>query len=148
MTTLCACILARKIVPGAKVIETGRSTEIIKPEVMYGEGRVIDLVNVEDEYRAELASMMIKDPNTRTMIIMKIKKIAVGGNDLILRIPLMTSCIIQLNIGRKVKLENTQSSTEIYLLITLNNLDFQRMLMTRSQVLTLHQTRIFRCYTL
>ena len=126
VTTLCAGILARKILPGAKVLATGRSTEIINKEVMNGEGRSFDLVTLEEEDREKLVSMMVKDPNTRTMIIMKLKKIAVGGNDLFLRTPLMTRCIIQLNVGRNVKLENTQNSTELYLMILLNNLDFHQ----------------------
>ena len=122
--TACAGILAQKILPGARVLATGRNTEIINKEVLENKAVLYGLVHLTDDDRKKMVDMMELEPEERKRIQKELDRIATAGNEHFLQRPLMTKQIIQLIIEKKVNLEMTKNSAEVYLMLLLRNLDF------------------------
>ena len=66
--TVCAGILSQDILPGAKVLATGRSTELINKEVLGGKAILYELIDFTESDRNKMVEMMEQDPNERIRI--------------------------------------------------------------------------------
>ena len=62
-----------------------------------------------------MIDMMEIEPDERKRIEKELDRVATAGNEHFLQRPLTTKQIIQLIIEKKVNLENTKNSAEIYL---------------------------------
>eukprot|EP00092_Neocalanus_flemingeri_P015041 GFUD01016245.1.p1 GENE.GFUD01016245.1~~GFUD01016245.1.p1 ORF type:complete len:913 (+),score=201.86 GFUD01016245.1:85-2823(+) len=122
--TTCVGIMTQKILPGAFILATGRITEMVNQQVLEEKAMLYELLDLTQEDRQELVVMMEEDPNERNRINNELDRVATAGNELFLKTPLMTKNIIELVINKKVEIERTKNSSEIYLMLLMKNLDF------------------------
>ena len=120
MRTLCAGILSKTILPGAKVLATGRSTEVINRDVLEGRALLYEFVDLTDKDRTKLIAMMEQDKGEKERIQKEIDRVATDNNEFFMKTPLMVRMIITLIIDKKVTIENAKNSSEIYLMLLLN----------------------------
>ena len=121
---LCSGILAKKILPGALVLATGRNTDMINAAILENNGNQYSLVDLTEVDREDLVAMMEMDIAERGRINEELKRVATVGNEYFLHTPLMTKNIIELVVKKKVDIRKTKTATEVYLMVLLQNLDF------------------------
>ena len=83
------------------------------------EASLYDLVHLKDDDRKKMVDMMELDQEERKRIQKELDRIATAGNEHFLQ---MTKQIIQLIIEKKVNLEKTKNSAEVYLMLLLATL--------------------------
>ena len=120
MRTLCAGILSKTILPGAKVLATGRSTEVINRDILEGKALLYEFVGLTDEDRTKLIDMMEQDKGEQERIQKELDRVATDNNEFFMKTPLMVRMIITLIIDRKVTIERAKNSSEIYLMLLLS----------------------------
>ena len=122
--TACLGILTKKILPGAKVLATGRNTGLVNKEVLEKESNLYALVDLTKADRTSLVEKMEQDKQERSRIEGELERVAIEGNVYFLKTPLMLRNIIRLVIKRKVDIKRTRNSSEIYLMLLLQHLDW------------------------
>ena len=120
MRTLCAGILSKTILPGAKVLATGRSTEVINRDILEGKALLYEFVGLTDEDRTKLIDMMEQNKGEQERIQKELDRVATDNNEFFMKTPLMVRMIITLIIDKKVTIESAKNSSEIYLMLLLS----------------------------
>ena len=126
MKTLCVGVLSKKILSGAKVLATGRNTDHVNKELLGGEAIQLEFVDLKDEDLANLIKLMEGNKDEQIRIQTELERVSSEHNEFFMKTPMMMRMIVTLIIERKVKVEETQNSSEIYLMILLKNLCFQK----------------------
>ena len=124
LNTLCAGLLTQKILAGAKILATGRSFGAVIQELTNHQAEVFMFSIMEERDRENLVKMMVTDPSFQEYLLKTVAAIALRGNHYTSQTPLMTRSIINLNISRKEHITNATSSTELYLMLMLNNMTY------------------------
>ena len=119
--TTCTSILTKRILPGAKVLATGRNTKLVNTEILEGKGSMHELIGLTKADRENLVHMMEPDPSERQRIQNELDRLSVAGNEYFMKTPLMTKIIIQLSKDKLVDIEMVKNSTEIYLMVVMQN---------------------------
>ena len=68
MKTLCVGILTQKILPGARVVATGRNTGAVNREILENKAAMYELVEMDDNDRVKLINLMEPDPKEGRLI--------------------------------------------------------------------------------
>ena len=122
--TACAGILNKTIFPGAKVLATGRSTELLNIDILESKASMKKLVELTEGDREKLIELIEPEPQERVRIQQELGRVSTDSNHYFLRAPLMIRIIIDLIIVRKVNIQNVKNSSEMYLMVKMKNLDF------------------------
>ena len=124
--TACAGILTQKIFPGARVLATGRTTNLINEQLFKGGALLYDLVSFNEADREVMVEMMLEDTSERERVEQELQRISTKSNEVFFKSPLMLKNIIQLIIERKVDVKDLKCPSEVYLMLAMKNLDFQK----------------------
>ena len=127
LTTLCAGLLSQKILPGSKILATGRSVGAVNQEIMNNQGEVFMFFTMEERDREEMVKMMVNDPELQEYLLRTVAAISIRGNHYFTQTPLMTKNIIKLSIDRKEHITPASSSTELYLMLMINNMNYHNV---------------------
>ena len=130
MKTTCAGILSKNILSGAKVLATGRNTEIVNTETLGQMSSMWALEDLTNSDRERLIQLMESNPMERKLIEKELNRIDVAGNDYFLKTPLMTKIVIQLCSEKLIDIKQVTNSSEIFLMVILKNLQFHANLNT------------------
>ena len=126
LRTACAGILAQKIFPGARVLATGRTTSLINEQLLEGNALLFDLVPLTEADREVMVEKMQEDINDRGRVQQELQRISTKSTEVFFKSPLMLKNIIQLIIEKKVDVNNLKCPSEVYLMLAMKNLDFQK----------------------
>ena len=122
--TFCVGVLTQKILPGARVIATGRNTRNINQEILKNQALMYEIVEMDETDRGAMVEQMEQNPVERERIRTDLARLSTAANADFLQRPLLIKAIIQLIIERKVNMEKVQNSSELYLMNLLKNLIF------------------------
>ena len=122
--TTCLGLLSKKILPGAKILATGRNTEYINSDLLDNNADTFQIVDLSTDDRTMLVRMLEKNYQRRKKIINDLEKISTMASEHFLRTPFMTRNVIKLIKMKNVNTEDLKSQTDLYLMILLCNLDF------------------------
>ena len=122
--TACAGILAQKIFPGARVLATGRTTNIIDDQILEGKASLFDLEPFTLADRDAMVEQLEDNVEERERIQEELRRISTKSNEVFFMTPLSMKNVIELIQERKVDVTNLKNSAEIYLMFSMKNLDF------------------------
>ena len=122
--TACAGILAQKIFPGARVLATGRTTNIINEQILEGKASLFDLEPFTLADRDTMVEKLEDNVGERERIHQELKRISTKSSEVFFMTPLSMKNVIELIQERKVDVTNLKNSAEIYLMFSMKNLDF------------------------
>ena len=122
--TACAGILTQKVFPGAIVLATGRTTNLINESILEGNAFLYDLEPFSEADRDVMVEKMEDNIGERTRIQQELQRISTKNNEVYFKTPLMLKNIIQLVIEKKVDVKQLKNASEIYLMFSMKNLDF------------------------
>ena len=124
--TACAGILSQKIIPCAKVLATGRNITLINEQLPHEKALLYGLVPLNEADRDVMVEKMLKDNSERKRVHQELQRISTKSNELFFKTPFLLKNIIQLVIERKVDVNNLKCPSEVYLMLAMKNLDFQK----------------------
>ena len=124
MKTACVGILNKTILPGARVLATGRNTELVNKEILQSKASMKELIKLTANDRGRMIEMMESDPNEKQRIQNELDRVSTAGNDYFVRTPLMIKILIALVIDKMVDIREVNNSSDIYLMVLMANLDF------------------------
>ena len=124
MKTACAGILTKKVFSGAKVIATGRNTEMVNCEILKNKAKMYELLELNDSDREIMVQLMEQNPKDQNRIKLELENVSTAGNKHLLKKPLFTKSIIQLSVSRNVDMRKVKNSSQVFLMVVLKNLDY------------------------
>ena len=124
MRTTCAGILAQKIFPGARVLATGRTTNLINEQILEGKASLFDLEPLTVADRDTMVEKLEGNTGERERIQQELNRISTKSSEVFFKTPLSIKNVIELIQERKVDVTNLKNSAEIYLMFSMKNLDF------------------------
>ena len=122
--TLCLALLSKVILPGAKILATGRNTEYINRQFLDNNADTYQIIDHSKDDRTKLVELLEKDEQRQIKIFTDLEKISTVASEHFLRTPFMTRNVIKLVKMKNVNTKDLKSQTDLYLMILLCNLDF------------------------
>ena len=122
--TTCLGLLSQKILPGAKILATGRDTDYINRDLLKSNADTYQIVDLNEEDRTMLVQKLEPDSQRRVEIFSELKRISTVASEHFLKTPFMTRNVIKLIQMKNVNIKDLKSQSDVYLMILLSNLDF------------------------